>query len=219
MEFIHSHSHQTPFDSQPAEHLFEKVATDLLTHGFSVNPAALPSPLTSIILNELAQLSHSDFTTAAIGRDNQLVVNPFVRSVAVCWIEDQTPACQQWNFWAQELQLYLNRQLFLGLSTFESHFAYYKPGDFYKRHYDSFITNNLQQNKSNRRVSLVAYFNNDWLPEHGGELVVYMDDSDQQGVKIPPAMGMLVAFLSDEFPHEVLPCFHDRYSIAGWFRA
>jgi SM-20-related protein len=28
----------------------------------------------------------------------------------------------------------------------------------------------------------------------------------------------LVVFLSEEFPHEVLPTATDRYSIAGWFR-
>jgi SM-20-related protein len=36
--------------------------------------------------------------------------------------------------------------------------------------------------------------------------------------KVVPQMGTLVVFLSERFPHEVLPAHADRYSIAGWFR-
>jgi len=31
-------------------------------------------------------------------------------------------------------------------------------------------------------------------------------------------LNRLVIFLSEEFPHEVLPANTHRYSIAGWFR-
>jgi SM-20-related protein len=48
--------------------------------------------------------------------------------------------------------------------------------------------------------------------------VLYKDDADKEGVKVVPLMGTLVTFLSEEFPHEVLPAARDRYSIAGWFR-
>ena len=36
--------------------------------------------------------------------------------------------------------------------------------------------------------------------------------------RVCPAAGTMVIFLSEEFPHEVLPATQDRYSIAGWFR-
>jgi SM-20-related protein len=36
--------------------------------------------------------------------------------------------------------------------------------------------------------------------------------------KVTPLMGTLVLFLSEDFPHEVLPATRDRYAIAGWYR-
>jgi SM-20-related protein len=48
--------------------------------------------------------------------------------------------------------------------------------------------------------------------------VLYQDEFDAQGLKVIPALGTLAIFLSEEFPHEVLPTHRDRYSIAGWYR-
>ena len=50
-----------------------------------------------------------------------------------------------------------------------------------------------------------------------GELVLYKNDQDVNGIKVLPEFGTLVIFLSEEFPHEVLPALRDRYAIAGWF--
>jgi SM-20-related protein len=41
---------------------------------------------------------------------------------------------------------------------------------------------------------------------------------DNSKIKVLPSFGTIVVFLSEEFPHEVLPAKRDRYSIAGWFR-
>jgi Predicted proline hydroxylase len=43
-------------------------------------------------------------------------------------------------------------------------------------------------------------------------------DSEEVVEKVVPQMGTLAVFLSERFPHEVLPARADRYSIAGWFR-
>ena len=67
-------------------------------------------------------------------------------------------------------------------------------------------------------VSTVVYLNQNWGAEDGGELVLYRDDADQEGIKVTPLMGTIVVFLSEEFPHEVLPANRDRFSIAGWYR-
>jgi len=62
------------------------------------------------------------------------------------------------------------------------------------------------------------------VPGDGGELALYHSDQSHNGersqsmLKVTPSMGTLVAFLSEEFPHEVLPTKRDRYAIAGWFR-
>ena len=72
--------------------------------------------------------------------------------------------------------------------------------------------------ESNRILSLVVYLNPDWTADDQGELVLYRDEDDSQGIKVTPTFGTVVAFLSEEFPHEVLPANRDRYSIAGWYR-
>ncbi|HDX9011350.1 TPA: 2OG-Fe(II) oxygenase, partial [Aeromonas dhakensis] len=43
-------------------------------------------------------------------------------------------------------------------------------------------------------------------------------DDEQFLMDVSPRGGRLVLFLSEEFPHEVLPANQERYSIAGWFR-
>jgi SM-20-related protein len=65
-------------------------------------------------------------------------------------------------------------------------------------------------------VSAVVYLNDAWLPEHGGQLRMYLDESVEHDVV--PAGGCLVVFLSGEVPHEVLPATRDRLSLTGWFR-
>lgn len=61
----------------------------------------------------------------------------------------------------------INQSLMLGLFGFESHFALYPTGSFYRRHLDQF------QGASHRTVSCITYLNDDWLPEHGGALRLY----------------------------------------------
>lgn len=99
----------------------------------------------------------------------------------------------------------------MGLFSFESHFAWYQKGEYYKRHLDTFL------GESNRVLSLVVYLNDGWLFEDKGELVLYKSKNDLNGTKVLPTFGTIVVFLSKEFPHEVLPSYRERLSIAGWF--
>ena len=100
----------------------------------------------------------------------------------------------------------------LGLYSFESHFAVYQPGAFYKRHLDAF------KGQANRVLSLVTYLNPDWQEADGGQLVIYTSEEDKTGIRVLPKFGTVVVFLSEEFPHEVLPATRSRSSIAGWYR-
>ena len=65
---------------------------------------------------------------------------------------------------------------------------------------------------------MVAYLNPDWSEEDGGELVLYPEKGEQGELRVTPAHGTFVLFLSEDFEHEVLPARRDRLSIAGWFR-
>ncbi len=193
-------------------HLFGKIAADLRSKGFSVQPAALPDALAQALWQQLRQSSEIEFDAAGIGRSQEQTLNRFVRSDEICWIDGSSQEGRSWLDWTSRLQAFLNRELLLGLFSFESHYAHYGIGDYYKRHLDAF------QGEANRVLSLVVYLNPGWNPDDGGELVIYQDESDQDGLRVTPAFGTVVAFLSEEFPHEVLPAKRDRYSIAGWFR-
>lgn len=192
--------------------LFQGIARDLRERGYTVCPGALPLPLCEALLGQLDTMPASRFARAGVGREGEYTHNRFVRSDEICWITGESPAGRAWLDWSARLQQFLNRELLLGLFSFESHFAHYGPGDFYRRHLDAF------RGETNRVLSLVAYLNRGWQPDDGGELLMYLDETGEQTLKVVPALGTLVLFLSEEFPHEVLPARRDRHSIAGWFR-
>ncbi len=205
----------TQFDDRGegnSQHIFEAVAADLLDKGYSIKPNAVPVSLLGELWQQLRSMPNREFGPAGVGRQQSHTINHFVRSDTISWIERDTPAGDAWLDWAAGLQKYLNRNLFLGLFSFESHFSHYAPGDFYKKHLDAF------KGQSNRVLSLVLYLNPDWMPGDGGELALYHGERSQSVLKVTPSMGTLVAFLSEEFPHEVLSANRDRYAIAGWFR-
>ncbi len=199
-------------DKTNDETLFGLIAQDLENQGYSIRHGALPEGLAMSLFEHQQDLASEAFKKAGIGRGENYLENEFVRTDEICWINGDAEAGKNWLDWTANLQSFLNRRLFLGLFSFESHFAHYRPGDYYKRHYDAF------RGEANRVLSVVAYFNSDWTVADGGELVLYKDDHDKQGVKVMPLFGTLVTFLSEEFPHEVLAAKRDRHSIAGWFR-
>jgi SM-20-related protein len=111
------------------------------------------------------------------------------------------------------LRLHLNEALFLGAQEAELHFARYAPGAFYRTHRDRFRDDDA------RLVSLVFYLNDEWPDDAGGELMLYAaDDSGAVITRVQPNAGTMVCFLSDRFPHEVLPATRERFSLTGWLR-
>ncbi|QFT55032.1 2OG-Fe(II) oxygenase [Microbulbifer sp. THAF38] len=199
-------------DNTIDETLFAHIARDLTEQGYSIRHAALPESLSNALFTYQQEMNAEKFIDAGIGRGDDYLRNEFVRTDEICWITGESATGRDWLNWAGQLQVYLNRRLFLGLFSFESHFAHYRPGDYYKRHYDAF------RGEANRVLSLVVYLNPGWNTADAGELVLYKDEQDRAGTKVTPLMGTVVTFLSEEFPHEVLPANRDRYSIAGWFR-
>lgn len=194
------------------EDVFEAIAADLLEKGYSIKPNAVPPALLGELLEQLSSMGTSEFDPAGVGRQQAHTLNQFVRSDAISWIGRDTSAGESWLSWTAALQKHLNRRLYLGLFSFESHFSHYAPGDFYKKHVDAF------KGQSNRVLSVVLYLNPDWMPDDGGELALYYGEDSQRALKVTPSLGTLVVFLSEEFPHEVLSAKRDRYAIAGWFR-
>jgi SM-20-related protein len=194
------------------ETLFGLITDDLVNQGYSIRPAALPEDILSSLYAHQFELNTIKYTDAGIGRREDFLRTEFVRTDEICWINGESDAGRKWIEWTARLQRFLNQRLFLGLFSFESHFAHYSPGSYYKRHYDAF------RGETNRVLSVVTYLNPGWSQADGGELVIYNDDMDREGIKVVPLYGTLVIFLSEEFPHEVLPANRDRYSVTGWFR-
>jgi SM-20-related protein len=194
----------------------ERVVAALRHDGKVEVPDALPTAVLDALVATMDERRHVGFDRAGVGRDHRTI--PTVRGDLIDWIDGHDPATRWYLDWTEQLRLELNRQLFLGLFEFESHFAWYPVGAFYATHVDAF------RGESNRIVSTVVYLNSSWAPADGGELVIYepVHDLDGKAMRVStivaPTYGTLVVFLSEEFPHEVLPAARPRRSIAGWYR-
>ena len=205
-------------DSSSDKLLFESIANDIVDQGYSIRPEALPDNLSRLLLQHISQLPDESFKRAGIGRAKGHSINESIRTDEISWITSNSEAACAWIQWSESLQAYLNKRLFLGLFSFESHFSHYSKGDFYKTHKDAFA------GEGNRVLSVVVYLNQDWSADDGGELVIYDEKLPASKVvnnsliTVTPSFGTIVVFLSEEFPHEVLPARRDRYSIAGWYR-
>jgi len=189
--------------------LYEKIADDLVTFGYSIVTQALPLEFNKKLLGLCSDTS--GFVQAAIVGASNALVDSKRRSSAIRWLDEDMFVQSEFLGFARGLQLYLNRHLYLGLSYYESHFAIYKEGDFYEKHLDA-----LKYSK-NRVVTTVYYLDEAWGQSDGGELLIY-DETQSLLQRVTPESGTLVVFLSERFPHEVLPTKRERHSIAGWFR-
>lgn len=160
-------------------------------------------------------LAHqADLQQASVGRGNVRSMAQDIRTDSTVWLTGETPAQNEFFAVMDRIRQQLNQDLFLGLATYEAHYARYQAGGFYKKHLDSF------EGKRNRIVSTVLYLTPDWQETDQGHLVLYDPvNQDQQIGQVLPQAGTLACFMSEEIPHEVLPPARERISIAGWFRA
>lgn len=201
-----------PASESPTPALFARIADELVNKGYAIIPDALPLDLTDALVRCERTMLDSAYEQGGIGRQQDFQHDQRIRSDEICWIDGAMPEGQQWLGWCESLRQYLNQHLFMGLFSYESHFARFDAGAFYQRHYDAF------RGQGNRVLSMVTYLNPDWQLADGGELVLYADDNDQQGTSVLPRLGTLVIFLSEQFPHEVKPAMKPRQSVATWFR-
>jgi len=156
-------------------------------------------------LSKYIQNSSNSFKEAGISSSNY--IDKQKRRDKIQWLDDKDEFSREFLSFSSSLKNYLNRSLYLGLSYYEAHFAIYNNGDFYEKHLDSF------KNSKNRVVTTVFYLNSC----DGGELLIY-NENDKVIKVVKPQKNRLIVFLSEKFPHEVLPAKTKRYSIAGWFR-
>ncbi|HEY9199555.1 MAG TPA: 2OG-Fe(II) oxygenase [Gammaproteobacteria bacterium] len=195
---------------------YERIARELAESGWSVCADFLPPAQVAALADELrARWAEGEFHAAGVGSGPRHRLHPDIRGDRVFWLDEsaRTPAQQPYFAALEALRLAINRELFLGLFDFEGHMALYPPGSFYRRHLDQFA------GVAYRKVSVILYLNEDWRAEDGGQLRIYMDDSENAAyIDVVPRGGTLVCFLSGRFPHEVLTAGRERCSVTGWFR-
>ncbi|AIV05393.1 SM-20 [Vibrio harveyi] len=185
-----------------------KLIDALSTHGYYIWDDFISQEEVA----ELRDCIPDDWKKARIGRNDDVTRIETIRSDKIQWLKsDMGAPVASFLDKMEEIRLEANRHFFLGLFEYEAHFAKYEKGDFYQKHLDCFKGN------ENRRLTTVFYMNESWSEEDAGELVVY-DLNDNKIATIPPRSGRLFVFLSEQFPHEVLPTNAERFSIAGWFR-
>jgi len=191
------------------EKLYLKIVDGLVSDGYIVIENALDTSLVKA-LGDMAR-SEVIFKKAGISGAGDLHLDANRRRDKISWLDEDGSVMSEYLAFANSLKERLNRELYLGLSYYEAHFALYEEGDFYEKHLDAF------RGSKNRVVTTVLYLNQEWDEANGGELIIY-DEEDTEITKVIPKAGTLVVFLSDKFPHEVLSSKVKRHSIAGWFR-
>jgi SM-20-related protein len=193
--------------------IYEKVIEDLLTQQYSVVDEFFDEIEVETLRNILLEKYEEDeFKKAAIGNQFTEQVIKTIRGDFISWIDEKKlfPAEVVFFNKINDFTQYLNRTCFLGIQEHEFHYALYPKGTFYKRHLDTF------QNDDSRKLSIVCYLNHeDWLPEYGGELVLYKEEGP---VAIYPLKGRVVIFESQIIEHEVKPVEKMRLSITGWLK-
>ncbi|MCP5169572.1 MAG: 2OG-Fe(II) oxygenase [Hahellaceae bacterium] len=190
---------------------YSDLIDSLVLRGYYIAQDFITPYLLKRLRSEAEAFYQEGMTRAGIGRGDLHQQVETVRNDRTHWLNGSTVAQQRFFALAEELKEEVNRALFMGVFDFEAHYAVYEPGNFYKKHRDAF------KGSSNRVLTTVFYLNDSWQESWGGKLRVY-DDSDQFLCDVIPQGGTAVFFLSEQFPHEVLPAKQCRYSIAGWYR-
>ena len=197
--------------------LYEKIIADVSTQQYSIVEDFFTLEEVAVLRASLLEKYEEDaFKKAAIGnRINETIVKS-IRGDVILWMDEVKANASELLFFNKinNLVSYLNKTCFLGILQKEFHYAIYPEDTFYKRHIDTF------QNDDRRKLSMVCYLNEeDWQPENGGELVLYLDDNGQEIEQvIYPFPGRVVIFESQIIEHEVKPVNTKRLSITGWLK-
>lgn len=185
---------------------YDRLAAD----GVLIDRELISSDLCEKLLQEAIELQ-SNFRAAGISRGH--IKEASIRADSTYWLDDKLPVANAYLKIMESLRSDLNQEYFLGLKSYEAHYARYQEGQFYKTHIDNF------KNQGPRRITTVMFLNKGWKPQNAGELIIYHPETHQELHRILPEAPTLVVFKSETYPHEVLaPLERDRFSIAGWFR-
>ena len=205
---------EIPFIENPQ---YEHIIDNILAQQYCIVEDFFTDEEVSLLRQSLIDKHEEDaFKKAAIGnRVNEIIVKS-IRGDVILWIDEHKADEAEKLFFNKinNLVNYLNKTCFLGILHKEFHYALYPEGTYYKRHIDTF------QNDDRRKLSIVCYLNEDgWLPENGGELVLYLNENGEETEKVIYRFpGRVVIFESQIIEHEVRPVNKERMSITGWLK-
>lgn len=199
-----------PFEENP---LYERIISDISTQHYSIIDNFFTfEEVLELRESLIEKYKEDEFKKSAIGNRVNEVIEKAIRGDVILWIDEFATNTAESIFFKRinDFKNYLNRTCFMGINQKEFHYAIYPKGTFYKRHLDTF------KNDDRRKLSLVCYLNDeDWQPENGGELVLYLENEDKV---IYPFLGKMVIFESQLLEHEVKPVNTTRLSITGWLK-
>lgn len=191
----------------------ELITDELCTQGYCLIDQFLP-PEEFASLRTIAQElhEHGQFRSAKIGLQIEAQQNNAIRTDKICWLDESSSnkAIQAYLSKVNQLASLLNQSLFLSLREFETHFAAFQPGAFYKKHIDQFST------AKTRKISCVYYLNDYWHESFGGILRMYKPNDDVLKDIIP--QGNRFICFNSELPHEVTLTHQPRFSLTGWLK-
>ena len=199
------------------EEVLDRISAEIYQNSYVIIDDFIDEDFRKALLKEQTDLLEKGmFRHAAVGKGGQKQVRTEIRSDEVLWMDQDNLSPLQSAYWekVEQIRQVLNQRCFLGLRSFEGHFARYPIGSFYKKHLDQFHA------VPHRVVTVILYLNDSWSTEDEGALRMYFPQEDGRELieDVLPLGGRLVVFLSAEIPHEVLPTKKERISITGWLR-
>lgn len=189
---------------------YEALIQQMVEQGYGILDGFLTKQETANLNDSLTIRYEGDaFRRAGISKEQEVV--KAIRGDEIFWLEKITATEAEKRYLAQveAFMLYLNRTCYLGLQSYEMHYAVYPIGTFYKRHLDRFQTD------SGRKLSIICYLNDIWTEADGGQLRLHLKDETKD---ILPLAGRVVIFESDKIEHEVLTAHKERRSVTGWLK-
>jgi SM-20-related protein len=196
------------------EQKFELLIEGILENGYAVCDNFLEqSEVQNLLKTFSTRYEQGKFKEASIGKSNEVRKNIEIRGDEILWLESESVDLAERILLDknQDFVNYLNQTCYLGIVDTEIHFAKYAIGKFYRRHRDTF------QAKKGRVLSVIFYLNIDWIPQNGGNLIIYTNKNNlETAISIAPLAGRMVCFESEKLDHEVSETFADRFSIVGW---
>lgn len=197
--------------------MYESIISDLMEQQYSIVEGFFTTEeVVSLRASLLEKYEEDAFKKAAIGNRVNELIEKSVRGDFILWLNEKEANSAEKLFFNRinDMVSYLNKTCFMGILFKEFHYALYPKGTFYKRHLDTF------QNDDRRKLSMVCYLNEEnWQPEYGGELVLYLNENGKEVSKtIYPFPGRMVIFESQILEHEVKAVEQKRMSITGWLK-